>query len=221
MIIADYVPYNSSTFEQFKAYLFRNKDTPKGLLHTSSGRKYAKSQVVARRDATSSQLMEKIMKRLMDKLPRSRILRVILLTLLLSLTLVLVVSAASTAKTLSTNFTLINFGSSVANVHVDYFKDDGSAWTADAGNTDFTIPADGGQKIIRQYFDGTLTAGQGSAVVSSDQPLGSVAQILARGQTPTSGAYTGFSATSSTFYVPLVTRRLSTSSGLANSQIMI
>ena len=161
------------------------------------------------------------MKHVTERLPKSRVLRVLVFTLLLTLTFVLVVSAASTTKILSTNFTLINFGSALANVHADYFKDNGSAWTADAGNTDFTIPADGGQKIIRQYFDGTLTVGQGSAVISSDQPLGSVAQILARGQTPTSGAYTGFSQTSSTFYVPLVTRRLSTASGLANSQIMI
>ena len=151
----------------------------------------------------------------------SRTIRVCIILMILIGLFVVSAYAASTTKTLSTNFTLINFGSSVANVHADYFKDDGSTWSADTGNTDFTIPSNGGQAIIRQYFDGTLTTGQGSAVVSSDQPLGSVAQILARGQTPTSGAYTGFSQTSNTFYVPLVMRRLSTASGLANSQIMI
>ena len=70
------------------------------------------------------------------------------------------VLAASTTKTLSTNFTLVNFGTSTANVSVSYVKTDGSAWTADSGNTNFTIPANGGQKPVYQYFDGTLTAGQ-------------------------------------------------------------
>ena len=161
------------------------------------------------------------MKRIRNALPKSRFLRIIIVSLLLTLSIVLVASAASTAKTLSTNFTLINFGSAEASVHVDYYKDNGSTWVADAANTDFTVDADGGQKIIRQYFDSTLTSGQGSSVISSTQPLGSVAQILARGQTPTSGAYSGFSSTSDTFYVPLVARRLTTASGLANSQIMI
>jgi hypothetical protein len=165
--------------------------------------------------------MEMVMKRIRNTLPKSRILRIIIVSLLLTLSIVLVASAASTAKILSTNFTLINFGSSVATVHVDYYKDDGSTWTAEAGNTDFTLPANGGQKIIRQYFDNTLTTGQGSSVISSTEPLGSVVQIQARGQTPTSGAYSGFSSSSDTFYVPLVTRRLWTASGLANSQIMI
>jgi hypothetical protein len=161
------------------------------------------------------------MKRIRNALPKSRILRIIIVSLLLTLSIVLVASAASTAKTLSTNFTLINFGSAEASVHVDYYKDDGSTWVAESANTDFTVAADGGQKIVRQYFDSTLTAGQGSSVISSTQPLGSVVQILARGQTPTSGAYSGFSSTSDTFYVPLVARRLDTQSGLANSQIMI
>jgi hypothetical protein len=130
------------------------------------------------------------------------------------------VLAASTTKTLSTNFTLVNFGTSIANVQVSYLKDTGAAWAADAGNTSFTIPANGGQKPVYQYFDTTLTAGQGSAVVSSDQPLGAVVQILARNQTPTSGAYSAYPP-ASLLYAPLVLRRQPTASGLANSQIII
>jgi hypothetical protein len=128
--------------------------------------------------------------------------------------------AASTSKSLSTNFTLVNFSSSLANVTVQYVKDDGGTWTADAANTSFTIPANGSYQI-RQYFDAVLSSGRGSAVVSSDQPLGAVSQILARGQTPTSGAYSAFSQGGTTFYVPLVSRRGATSTGMANSQIMI
>jgi len=124
---------------------------------------------------------------------------------------------------LSTNYTLINFGTEIASVNAEYKKEDGSAWTADAGNTSFTIAANGGQKIVRQYapFENTMTSGRGSAVINSTQPLGAVVQIQARGQTPTSGAYSGFIQTSSTFYVPLAARRLTTASGLGNSQIMI
>jgi len=156
--------------------------------------------------------------------PRVRHLRVALvIAVVLGVAVSGVALAASTTKSLSTNFTLINFGSQPANVHVEYLKEDGSPWTADAANTDFTIPANGGQRIVRQYspFEGTMTTGRGSAVVNSDQPLGAVVQILARGQTPTSGAYSGFSQTSSTYYVPIVARRGSTASGLANSQIAI
>jgi hypothetical protein len=116
---------------------------------------------------------------------------------------------------------LINFGTGTADVSADYYKDDGSDWEADPGNTNFTIEPNGGQKIIRQYWDTTLSDGRGSVVISSDEPLGGVVQILARAQTPTSGAYSGFVEISDTYNVPLLMRRLGTASGLGNSQLMI
>jgi hypothetical protein len=128
--------------------------------------------------------------------------------------------AQSTTKSLSTNFTLVNFGPSAATVTVQYTKTDGSSWAADAGNTSFTIPGNGGQKPIYQYFDSTLTSGQGSATISSNQPLGAVVQILARNQTPTSGAYSAVGP-ASRFYAPLILRQQNTASGLANTQIVI
>lgn len=132
------------------------------------------------------------------------------------------VDAASTAKTLSTNFTLVNLGTSTATVAVQYLKDDGSPWSADAANTSLSIPGNGGQAVIRQYTDATMTSGKGAATVSSDQPLVGVAQILARSpQVPTSGAYSAFTQTSDTYYVPLVMRKLSTASGEGNSQVMV
>ncbi len=129
----------------------------------------------------------------------------------------------STSKSLSTNFTLVNLATITASVSVNFVKTDGSAWNADAANTSFNVGPDGGQKIVRQYspYESTMTTGQGSAVVSSSQPLGAVVQILARNQTPTNGAYSGVSQTSSTYYVPLVMRQLTGASGLSNSQIMI
>lgn len=128
-----------------------------------------------------------------------------------------VVGAAATAKSLSTNYTLVNLGSSQATVTVAYYKDDGSAWAASSSSTNLSLSPNGGQAIVAQYFDTTMTSGRGSAVVSSNQPLGAVVQILARNQTPTSGAYIGSSDTDSTFYVPLVIRRLNGT----NSQIMV
>lgn len=131
-------------------------------------------------------------------------------------------NAASTTKALSTNYTLVNLGPAVANVAVQYLLDNGSAWTAPASSTTFTISANGGQKIVRQYQDAmTPSSGRGSAVISSDQPLGAVVQMLAVGQTPTSGAYSGISQGSSKYYVPLALRRLNGASGLGNSQIMV
>ena len=125
-------------------------------------------------------------------------------------------SAAATSKTLSTNYTLVNLGTDTATVTVNYYKEDGTAWAAASGSTNFTVAGNGGQAIIAQYFDTTMTSGRGSAVVASNQPMGAVVQILARNQTPTSGAYIGSSSTASTFYVPLVQKSTST-----NSQIMI
>lgn len=131
-------------------------------------------------------------------------------------------SAASTTKTLSTNFTLINMSATTeAEVQVQYLKDDGSAWDAADANEYFTIPANYGQIQVRQYFDTTMTAGRGSAVVSSSQELAAVAQIQARGQVPTQGAYAGYNAGSAKFYVPLAAKKKVTASGTANSQIII
>ncbi len=127
-------------------------------------------------------------------------------------------SAAATTKTLSTNYTLVNLGSSTATVSVNYYKDDGSTWGASASSTGFTVAGNGGQAIIAQYFDTAMSSGRGSAVVASDQPMGAVVQILARApQVPTYGAYIGSSSTDSTYYVPLVMRKLNG----ASSQVMI
>jgi len=131
------------------------------------------------------------------------------------------VLGASTTKTLSTNFTLVNFGADVAHVTVQYLKSTGEVWNADSANTTFDIPASGGQKIIRQYSDTTMTSGQGSAVITSSQPLGAVVQLQARGQTPSSGAYSGYQKGSQKFYVPLVIRQGNSASGTTNSQIII
>ena len=130
--------------------------------------------------------------------------------------------AASTTKALSTNFTLVNLGVDTGNPAatgaIQYLKSDGTQWKADES---FSIPTIGGQLVYRQYADAALSSGQGSAIVSSDQPLGAVVQIQARGQTATSGAYIGMSEGSDILYVPLAARHLSTASGTGNSQIII
>lgn len=151
---------------------------------------------------------------------KSVLTKAFLLTISMVLVFTMVVSAGSTTKALSTNFTLVNMSDQTATVNVGYYKDTGATWDADNGNESFTI-AGYGQKIIAQYLDSTLTAGKGSAVVSSDMPLGSVVQVLARGQTPTSGAYSGLSSGSNSFYVPIILKQRSTQNGLTNTQIMI
>jgi hypothetical protein len=131
-------------------------------------------------------------------------------------------SIASTTKALSTNFTLINLGTSTASVSVSYYKDNGDPWPAAAGYTNFTIASNYGQKILAQYAgDSGMSAGRGSAVVSSNEALGSVVQVLARNQTASSGAYVGFSSGATKFYAPIVMRQRTTGSGLTNTQIMI
>ncbi len=130
--------------------------------------------------------------------------------------------AASTTKQLSTNFTLVNLGTATANVAVQYLLDTGAPWTAPASSTTFTITGNGGQKAIRQYLDAMVPAtGRGSAIVSSDQPLGAVVQIQARNQVNTFAAYKGYNAGSSKFYMPLLSRRGTSASGLTNALIAI
>jgi hypothetical protein len=136
------------------------------------------------------------------------------------------VFAASTTKTLSTNFTLVNLDdTNRATGTIQYVKDyseGGATWAADAANTQFDLDPNGGSVQIRQYFDTTLTAGKGSVVVNSSAQLGSIAQVLARSpQTPTRGAYTGFTSGDNKFYVPLVAHQGSSGSGTVNSQIII
>ena len=137
--------------------------------------------------------------------------------------------AASTNKSLSTNFTVVNLSPDIATVAASYYKEakeagaGGEAWTADAGNASFKLDGNGGQKIVRQYTDAVLTAGRGGVILSSDKPLGAIVQILVR--TPntaaTSGAYSAISTAADTFYVPLVSRQGSSASGKTNSQIII
>lgn len=129
--------------------------------------------------------------------------------------------ADATTKSLSTNYTLVNLGSNTATVSASYIKPDGSPWAADAANTNFTVAMNFGQKVVAQYFDTTMTAGSGSVVLSSDQPLGAVVQLQARGQTPTNGAYSGIAAPSNKYYIPQLQRMRASQSGITNFQISI
>lgn len=146
-------------------------------------------------------------------------------SLLIALSLLLMismsVSADATSKILSTNYTLVNLGTTDANVTATYYQSDGTIWDADNANEVFTIAGNYGQKIIAQYFDNTLTSGQGSVVLSSSQPLGAVAQILARNQVPSSGAYMGVVEPANKFFAPQVFRSLVSANGLLNTQLII
>lgn len=150
------------------------------------------------------------------------VLIIISLTLGMSLSVKAASLSAATSKALSTNYTLVNMSTTNdASVTVTYLKDDGNPWPTDAGNQNFTITKNFGQKIIAQYFDNTMPGGQGSAVISSTQPLGAVVQILARNQTPSSGAYSGVTSPSSSYYAPLVQKNLNTANGISNSVLIV
>lgn len=152
----------------------------------------------------------------------------LMLTTLITMVIILGVAisntalAASTTKKLSTNFTLVNLSETDdAEVTVNYLTDKGKTWNVSPENIQFTIPKNYGQRQIRQYFDTMMPSDKGSAVVSSDQPLGAVVQIQARDQVPTSGAYSGFQKGYNKYYVPLAARNRVTASGTANSQIIV
>lgn len=126
----------------------------------------------------------------------------------------------STTKLLSTSIVLVNLGNDTANVTATYYQPNGSNWPADPTNTNFTISNNFGHRIITQASDTTMTPGQGSAVISSNQPLGGIVQILAPGQTATSGAYSSMPPANQ-FFVPQILRQRMTASGLVNNQIII
>lgn len=131
------------------------------------------------------------------------------------------VLAASTTKSLATNYTLVNLSGSSATVTASYYKTDGTQWKAP---DNFTIAANGGQQIVRQYTDPALPAGSGSVVVTSNQALAGLVQVVinpSSGQVPTSGAYTAISQGDTKFYIPQVGRNGPSATGTANSWIVI
>jgi len=131
------------------------------------------------------------------------------------------VFASSTAKTLSTNYTVVNLSTvNDASVTALYYKDDGTAWTG-SDFSSFPVLKNYGQFTARQYSDNGLSSGKGSVVLSSSEPLAAVVQIQARGQVSTLGAYSGYTSGSNKFYVPLVMRYAGSANGTANTQIMI
>lgn len=131
-------------------------------------------------------------------------------------------ASAATTKSLSTNFTMVNLSSTdEANVTLEYLLSTGAAWTV--GNDyagPFTLDPSG-QLQLRQYFDTAMPAGKGSVTISSDVPLGAIAQVQARGQTPSSGAYAGVTGGSNMVYVPMAAKNGVSASGVSNSQIII
>lgn len=135
--------------------------------------------------------------------------------------------AAATTKSLSTVYAIQNFSQSLtATVHVDYKLDQvdglGAVWTAAAVNTDFQL-GPGQATNIAQYFDTTLTAGRGSATISSDQPVGAIVNQLNRvvGVRDTSGSYSAFDSGATSVYAPLVFKNLLTTAGTINSVLTI
>lgn len=150
---------------------------------------------------------------------KGKIIIILLLSIVVSLLFVSSSFAAATTKSLSTNFTLVNLGPTDANVTVDYLKPDGTSWSG-SSYVSATIPANGGQWIVRQYFD-SIQPGRGSVVIRSDQPLTGMVQILNRNGVPTSGAYSAITNGYSKGYLPLVARQGVSATGIANSQIII
>jgi len=150
---------------------------------------------------------------------RRRSINVLLLVVALILAAIVPGYAQSTTKSLSTNFTLVNLSALDTSGTIDYYLENGTAWRP---QEPFNLAANAGQAIFRQYTDPSLPAGRGSVVVGAGQAVGSVVQIRALNQNPTSnGAYVGLPDGDPRFYVPLVAKQRTTASGIANSQIVI
>jgi len=144
-----------------------------------------------------------------------------------------VVQAGSTTFDLSTNFTLVNlddtvdaYGDPVTNTGVITFLTETAPGVFEQTEASLSLTGLGDQAIYRQYWSGginpDLPEGPGAAIVASEGPVASVVQVMAVGVNPTQrAAYSGFSESSTKYYVPLVQRGNSTLTGVANSQIVI
>jgi hypothetical protein len=62
----------------------------------------------------------------------------------------------STIKVLSKNYALVNIDSEGSQVLVSYIKDDGSTWSADPKNTEYTVPVIYEMVQVRHYSDDCL-----------------------------------------------------------------
>jgi hypothetical protein len=162
-------------------------------------------------------------KRMFSKTRKSVVLG---LTSVIAVSTILSASAASTGKTLSSNFTLVNLVAGTNQGDIQYIDENGNDWregaTPDPGFEDsFTLTGLGDSIQRRQYFDENLPAGSGSVVVSTQGPVGAIVQIQARGQSSTYGAYVGVSEGANEANLPLVMHKRGTASGEANSQIIV
>ena len=127
-------------------------------------------------------------------------------------------SYGSSAKILSSNYTLVNVAPSTNQVQVHYYQPNGTQWRS---SETMTLHTQGAQIIRRQYDDTMLASHSGSAVVAATAELGAVGQIQARGQTPSSGAYSAPTRGTGSINVPLVMKGVKTQSGSANSQVVV
>lgn len=109
---------------------------------------------------------------------------------------------------------MVNLGTSTANVSVGYYQPSGLPWvTGSFYSTGLVAPANGGQIILRQYWDAAMPSGRGSAFIAADQKMASVVQYLANApQVPSGGAYIGMSATYFVYYAPLLMRQVASTS---------
>lgn len=156
---------------------------------------------------------------------KSKISIVFLTVAVIAALVVMPTFAAATTKSLSTVFAVQNLSTTLpATVHVEYrFAKNagGGAWTnVSAANVDFIVPA-GAASNIAQYLDATMTAGRGSATLSSDGPIAAIVNQLARDQAATSGSYSGFDSGSASVYAPLVFKALGSGATLVNSTLTI
>lgn len=139
--------------------------------------------------------------------------------------------SAAIDKALSTNVNYQNLGSSAATVTANYLLSTGSAWPGvpTSGNdtetpyNSFTIPVNGSvqHRHYTPFLGGNMQTGSGSVSVTSNQQLGAVVQIVARGQVGTSGAYVGVSSGAETVLVPQAFKNWTTGDGVADTQLAI
>jgi len=123
-------------------------------------------------------------------------------TLLIALALVLaliVPTVGAQGITYSSGFQVQNLSGSTANISITFYNQDGSV----AGSTSDTVPANGS----KTYFPipSVSNGFNGSAVISSDQPVAAITNLL--GNYPTyGGSTTGFTAGSTSVGLPLIMR---------------
>lgn len=109
--------------------------------------------------------------------------------------------AAQGGLTYNSGFQIQNLSGTTANVSIAFYSQSSGATL---GSTADTIPANANKTYFPISLPGGATSFNGSVVISSDQPVAAISNLLGSGNGSYGGSFGGFSTGGTSFKLPLV-----------------